>query len=127
MKKYLFICLLPFLLISCNCICDDSDTGSLVISNNFESSTAYISEVFVKEKEDSGFVMVYSGRINNSSSYFIKLKTGLYSVKVCVNYYYLDGAFETTKYFNTGYNIYGTLSNKEGLYVAFDGEGIYFN
>ena len=126
MKKNYFpiLILCLFCLSSCNFNTNDSK-GALVIRNNSENANIYISAVYTKEKESSGYQLVWSGKISSNSSEFIKLDEGNYSIKVAtVNSLY--DLFSSINYYETGYNIYKELKIDEFINVTFDGSGIYF-
>lgn len=121
-KNYLFG--LAFLLFTSCSNMMNNDKGSLVVSNNNESYSAIISSVYVKEESSSGYVLVYSGEIENNNSYFIELEKGKYSVRIGVSRC-IEGFKLPETFYTTGYNIYKSLESN-GLYVAFDGKGIFF-
>lgn len=93
-----------------------------MISNYSRDYNLEITQVYVKERASSGYVLVYDGTIADEGSYFIELNPGSYSVKVCVR----NSLWGTTSYYETGYNIYKKTEHRKSIFVVFDGKGIYF-
>ena len=126
MKKMLLPFLVVFSLFFSSCGFNANENkGSLVIQNNAENENISITAVYVKEKESSGYQLVWSGEIKNNESEFILLEKGDYSVKIAtVNSLY--DLFSSINYYETGYNIYKTLNAYDFVNVVFDGNGIYF-
>ena len=126
MKRFYFLILSLFLLCLCSCNFNtDDNKGSLVVNNESTNENVSISAVYVKEKDSSGYQLVWSGEINSNSSEFIKLDEGNYSVKIATTNSLYD-LFSSITYYETGYNIYKELRANEFINVDFDGSGIYF-
>ena len=127
MKRFHFsiLSLLLLCLCSCNFNADDSK-GSLVINNESTNENVSITAVYVKEKDSSGYQLVWSGKLNSNSSEFIKLDEGSYSVKIATTNSLYD-LFPSINYYETGYNIYEELAADGFVSVVFDGSGIYFD
>lgn len=127
MKKMIVFSILFLTLFFVSCGFQTSQSqGTLVISNYSENENLTISSVYVKEKEATGYQLVYSGSIQDTQSYFIELNPGAYSVKIQVidnNY----GLFDERFYYETGYNIYENTDSRKAIYVTFDGKGIFFD
>lgn len=124
MRKFFYIFMISLLFfISCDF---QSSKGTLIVSNYSENENLEITNVYVKEKEATGYQLVYSGSIQDTQSYFIELNPGTYSVKIQVvdkNY----GLFDEKFYYETGYNIYENTDSRKAIYVTFDGKGIFFD
>ena len=116
------IVVMLFIVIACNF---QTENGILVISNYSDKNNLEITGVYVKEKNNSGYSLVYTGTILNNESYFIQLEPGEYSVKIEVtnNHY---GLFDGKKYYETGYNLYKMTDSYNAISIIFDGKGIYF-
>lgn len=127
MKRFYFaiIGLLFICLCGCNFNTDDSK-GSLVVNNESTNENVSITAVYVKEKDSSGYQLVWSGKINSNSSEFIKLDEGEYSVKIATTNSLYD-LFSSITYYETGYNTYKELIADGFITVIFDGSGIYFD
>lgn len=123
MRKFFYIFMISLLFfISCDF---QSSKGTLIVSNYSENENLEITNVYVKEKEATGYQLVYSGSIQDTQSYFIELNPGTYSVKIQVvdkNY----GLFDEKFYYETGYNIYENTDSRKAISVIFDGNGVYF-
>ena len=123
MRKFFYIFMISLLFfVSCDF---QTSKGTLIVSNYSENENLEITNVYVKEKESSGYILVYSGSIPNTQSYFIELVPGNYSVKINV----LDktyGFFEQNTLYETGYNIYENTTLNKAISVIFDGNGVYF-
>lgn len=126
MKKLFLLLSCVFIFASCNLGQADKDNKcSLCIRNEggIEHGKIYITDVYVKEKNKSGYEKVYSGSIENGKSEFISIDEGEYSVKIETADTFPFGLHYS---FTTGYNVYKKVSNGNVLYVNFDGNGIYF-
>jgi len=122
MKK-IFLFILPlFFLFSCTL--NTENEGTLVVSNHSENTSQIISEIYVKERESSGYTKLWNGRLKNNSSEFICLKPGNYSVQIKVTEQGVLYDYVST--YTTGYNIYKPIREDSFVNVAFDGNGIYF-
>ena len=122
MKKiFLFILPLFFFL---SCTLNTENEGTLVVSNHSENTSQIISEIYVKERESSGYTKLWNGRLKKNSSEFICLKPGNYSVQVKVTEQGVLYDYVST--YTTGYNIYKPIREDAFVNVAFDGNGIYF-
>jgi len=125
MKKIFVSILALFSLIICSCNFNTDDKGSLVVRNESENNSVYISAVYVMESEASGYQLVWTGKIENNSSEFIKLEPGKYAVKIEATNSFYDIRESKTAY-ETGYNIYKKLDSDGFINVIFDGKGVYF-
>lgn len=125
MKKIFVSILALFSLTICGCNFNTVDKGSLVVRNESENDSVYISAVYAMESEASGYQLVWTGKIENNSSEFIKLEPGKYAVKIeATNSFY--EILESKTAYETGYNIYKNLDSDGFINVVFDGKGVYF-
>ncbi len=126
MKRFYFSILSLFLLCLCSCKFDADDSkGSLVVRNSSGDADVYISAVYAKDEDASGWQLVWSGKISSGSSEFIELDEGSYSVRIITENSLFE-PFLSAQSYETGYNVYKTLKEDDFLNVEFDGSGIYF-
>lgn len=124
MKRIMIFFVLVFCFISCD-VNVESAKGTLIVSNNSDE-TFTITEVFVKERYDSGYHLIYTGEILNGKSEFLFLDYGEYSVKISVLENKAD-VYTKKHTYETGYNVYEKITASLSADVIFDGNGIYFN
>lgn len=116
----LFLTIIFILLSSCTL---NNSKGSICIFNNSENLN--ITEVYLKEKNQNGFTLYYSGKIEPSFSHFIEVNPGSYSIKITVSKN-INNILSITSNTETGYNIYQTVSSNGNISAIFDGTGIFF-
>lgn len=123
MKKINFIIMsvLVFILFFSCTLNYEINSGSLCIRNDCDNDCLRISEVYVMEKERSGYERIWTGNLCSGCSEFIKLEEGKYSVKVVIT-----DAFGFCYELTTGYNIYKNVESGKSVYVMFDGNGVFF-
>ena len=123
MKKINFIIMsvLVFMLFFSCTLNYQINSGSLCVRNDCDNDYLRISEVYVMEKEQSGYERIWTGKLCSGSSEFIKLDEGKYSVKIVVT-----DAYGFCYEFTTGYNIYKNVESGKCVYVMFDGNGVFF-
>ena len=123
MKKINFIIMsvLVFMLFFSCTLNYEINSGSLCVRNDCDNDYLRISEVYVMEKERSGYERIWTGNLCSGCSEFIKLGEGKYSVKVVIT-----DAFGFCYEFTTGYNIYKNVESGKSVYVMFDGNGVFF-
>lgn len=121
--RFVLFFLIPLILVGCDSSMSEGK-GSLVVSNYSESENIYITHVYVREQDSSGYQLVWSGELPCQSTEFIMLEPGRYSVGITVSF--SVGIVEYIKPCDTGYNIYRELEEDGFLNVIFDGKGIYF-
>lgn len=123
MKKINFIIMsvLVFMLVFSCTLNYEINSGSLCVRNDCDNDYLRISEVYVMEKERSGYERIWTGNLCSGCSEFIKLEEGKYSVKVVIT-----DAFGFCYELTTGYNIYKNVESEKCVYVMFDGNGVFF-
>lgn len=123
MKKINFIIMsvLVFMLFFSCTLNYEINSGSLCVRNDCDNDYLRISEVYVMEKERSGYERIWTGNLCSGCSEFIKLGEGKYSVKVVIT-----DAFGFCYELTTGYNIYKNVESGKSVYVMFDGNGVFF-
>lgn len=123
MKKINFIIMsvLVFMLFFSCTLNYEINSGSLCVRNDCDNDYLRISEVYVMEKERSGYERIWTGNLCSGCSEFIKLEEGKYSVKVVIT-----DAFGFCYELTTGYNIYKNVESEKCVYVMFDGNGVFF-
>lgn len=123
MKKIYFIIMsvLVFMLFFSCTLNYEINSGSLCVRNDCDNDYLRISEVYVMEKERSGYERIWIGNLCSGCSEFIKLEKGKYSVKVVITDVF-GFCYELT----TGYNIYKNVESEKCVYVMFDGNGVFF-
>ena len=123
MKKINFIIMsvLVFMLFFSCTLNYEINSGSLCVRNDCDNDYLRISEVYVMEKERSGYERIWTGNLCSGCSEFIKLEEGKYSVKVVIT-----DAFGFCYELTTGYNIYKNVESGKSVYVMFDGNGVFF-
>lgn len=123
MKKINFIIMsvLVFMLFFSCTLNYEINSGSLCVRNDCDNDYLRISEVYVMEKERSGYERIWTGNLCSGCSEFIKLEEGKYSVKIVIT-----DAFGFCYELTTGYNIYKNVESKKCVYVMFDGNGVFF-
>lgn len=123
MKKNNFIIMsvLVFMLFFSCTLNYEINSGSLCVRNDCDNDYLRISEVYVMEKERSGYERIWTGNLCSGYSEFIKLEKGKYSVKVVIT-----DAFGFCYELTTGYNIYKNVESEKCVYVMFDGNGVFF-
>ncbi len=123
MKKINFIIMsvLVFMLFFSCTLNYEINSGSLCVRNDCDNDYLRISEVYVMEKERSGYERIWTGNLCSGCSEFIKLEEGKYSVKVVIT-----DAFGFCYELTTGYNIYKNVESGKCVYVMFDGNGVFF-
>ena len=123
MKKINFIIMsvLIFMLFFSCTLNYEINSGSLCVRNDCDNDYLRISEVYVMEKERSGYERIWTGNLCSGCSEFIKLEEGKYSVKVVIT-----DAFGFCYELTTGYNIYKNVESEKCVYVMFDGNGVFF-
>lgn len=123
MKKINFIIMsvLVFMLFFSCTLNYEINSGSLCVRNDCDNDYLRISEVYVMEKERSGYERIWTGNLCSGYSEFIKLEKGKYSVKVVIT-----DAFGFCYELTTGYNIYKNVESEKCVYVMFDGNGVFF-
>lgn len=125
MKKISILLTIITILFS-SCMLENNSTfGSLVVLNQSESNNTIIESIYVREKDDSGYNLVWTGKLQNYSSQFIELKPGAYSCKIRVKD--SSSIFDRYYFYETGYGIYKNISASDFVNVVFDGNGIYFD
>ena len=125
MKKNNFIIMsvLVFMLFFSCTLNYEINSGSLCVRNDCDNNYLRISEVYVMEKEQSGYERIWKGNLSAGSCEFISVDDGNYSVKVLVSD---DSAFGLYYELTTGYNIYKKVQGENCVYVIFDGSGVFF-
>ncbi|OJF75692.1 MAG: hypothetical protein BKP49_10880 [Treponema sp. CETP13] len=123
MKKNNFIIMsvLVFMLFFSCTLNYEINSGSLCVRNDCDNNYLRISEVYVMEKERSGYERIWTGNLCSGCSEFIKIEEGKYSVKVVIT-----DAFGFCYELTTGYNIYKNVESEKCVYVMFDGNGVFF-
>ena len=123
MKKNILVIMsvLVFALISSCTLNYETNSGSLCVRNDCYNDYLRISEVYVMEKERSGYERIWTGKLCSGSSEFIKLDEGKYSVKIVVT-----DAYGFCYEFTTGYNIYKNVESGKCVYVMSHGNGVFF-
>lgn len=107
--------------LSCSSASYDDKLGCICIRN--EGNLFSICEVYVKDKEKSGYERIWKGNLSSGSSEFINVTEGNYSVKAVVA---KSSGFGLPHELTTGYNIYKKVCVGNCVYVVFDGNGIFF-
>lgn len=123
MKKTMFLVGL-FSLFSCS-LDLDHEKGLLCVKNESGSVTKNIESVYIKEKSENGYTLMWTGNLKTNFTQIINLNPGNYSCKISV-FDNTNGKGEHVIY-ETGYNMYYDLKPDCYVDVIFDGEGIYFN
>lgn len=125
MKRFAFLFFIGAVIFSSCTLQSNSEYGSLVVLNQSELNKVVIESIYVREKNDSGYNLVWTGELQKYSSQFIELKPGAYSCKIRVK----DSCsiFDRYYFYETGYGIYKHISASDFVNVVFDGNGIYFD
>ncbi|WP_149554519.1 hypothetical protein [Treponema pectinovorum] len=106
-----------------SCNLENENKASICIRNYSPNKNYSITNVYVKEKENAGYHLIWNGKLDCAKSEFIFIDEGSYSLKIDV----ADASvFGLPKTYTTGYNIYKKAEHGNCLYACFDGNGIYF-
>lgn len=123
MKEFAFVlvCIISSFFISCKV---SDDNTYLCVFNSSVYENLYITEIYVMEKDSSGYERVWVGSLGPGKSEMVKIDDGQYSVKIrtadisCLGFEW---------YYTTGYNVYKKAGEGDTINATFDGDGIYFN